>query len=277
MQTEEIQPIIINETPNPLNPDECKNIGNMGNEIWKDIKGYEGFYQVSNLGNVKSLDRKTLYQYKWIKGKILKPSDNKGYLRVCLQKNSDKSWKYIQRLVGEAFIPNPNNLPEINHKNLIKSDNYVENLEWSTKQDNMDHAVRNGVILSGENANTAKLTWDKVRIIREWYLEDKSSTGRGLGKIFGVSKHAINSLLKNEFWYDEEYQKIVDSQVFRDRLKTATCKGELQGRSKLKTWQVLEIRIRHSQGEGPTDLADEFNVSKGHIGMIVRRKTWKHI
>ena len=95
-------------------------------EIWKDIKDYEGIYQVSNKGRVKSLgnDRKR-------KEKILKPVKNgKGYLRVMLSKKGKiKGW-LVHRLVGDAFITNPFNLPQINHINEIKEDNRVENLEY---------------------------------------------------------------------------------------------------------------------------------------------------
>ena len=105
-------------------------------EVWKDIKDYEGLYQVSNLGNVRSLD-KILKAYiknqKNIirKGKKLKPRyDKKGYQMVVLYKNGiGKNFK-VHRLVAEAFIPNPNNLPQINHKDETKRNNIFTNLEW---------------------------------------------------------------------------------------------------------------------------------------------------
>ena len=91
------------------------------NEMWKDIEDYEGLYQVSNLGNVKNI--KT--------NKILKPEETpKGYLRIRLSKNHIcKNYK-IHRLVGKAFIPNPDNLPQINHKDENKHNNTINNLEW---------------------------------------------------------------------------------------------------------------------------------------------------
>lgn len=102
-------------------------------EIWKDVVGYEGLYKISNLGRVYSL--KT--------GKNLKQIDNgRGYLQVGLWKNGKRFCHKVHRLVAEAFIPNPNNLEEVNHKNEIKTDNRVENLEWCTHAYNTRYGSR---------------------------------------------------------------------------------------------------------------------------------------
>lgn len=99
-------------------------------EVWKDIEGYERSYQVSNKGRVRSLDRIT-NDGKALKGKILcQTYAGKGYLSVMLSKDGKTQRKNIHRLVAEAFLPNPNNLPEINHKSERKNENFVENLEW---------------------------------------------------------------------------------------------------------------------------------------------------
>lgn len=96
-------------------------------EIWKDIKGYEGLYQVSNLGRVKSLGN---LQNK--KEKLLKTNICNGYYAVYLYKNSKKKICLCHRLVAEAFIPNPKNLPFVNHKDDNKLNNRMDNLEWRT-------------------------------------------------------------------------------------------------------------------------------------------------
>lgn len=110
-------------------------------EVWKDVKGYEGLYQVSNLGRVKSLARILNDGRKW-KEKVLKlGKDKDGYLQVHLYKNGKPKMFKIYRLVAEAFIPNPDSLPCVNHKDEDKTNNTVENLEWCTHEYNVNYGV----------------------------------------------------------------------------------------------------------------------------------------
>ena len=109
-------------------------------EEWRDIKGYEGKYQVSNLGRVKGLERtvNTWNAYKTLYERVLKTyMAYNGYLKVVLQGKT----KLIHRLVAEAFIPNPENKPQVNHKNEVKQDNRVENLEWVTAKENVNYGT----------------------------------------------------------------------------------------------------------------------------------------
>ena len=122
-------------------------------EIWKSIKGYEGLYEVSNLGNVRSVDRtvNTALNHgtRIVKGKIIKPIlTNKGYFQVCLSKECKLKYASIHRLVAEAFIDNPENLPVVNHKDGNKLNNRVDNLEWCTYQYNHWHARENGLLVN---------------------------------------------------------------------------------------------------------------------------------
>ena len=104
-------------------------------EEWRDIIGYEGLYQVSNLGRVKSF----LY-YNGTNERIIKPIQLKnGYYNISLSKNKINKKEYIHRLVAKAFIPNPNNYPIINHKDENPSNNCVNNLEWCTQKYNMNY------------------------------------------------------------------------------------------------------------------------------------------
>ena len=112
------------------------------NEVWKDVVGYEGLYKVSNKGHVYSVERKNSRGIK-CGGRILKQTISSGYLKLFLYKNGMRKNKYVHRLVAKAFIPNPNNYLEINHKDEDKTNNYVENLEWCTSKYNSNYGTRN--------------------------------------------------------------------------------------------------------------------------------------
>ena len=117
-------------------------------EVWKDIEEYNDEEQVSNLGSVRSVDRYVNYKNNgkaFRKGQIIKPSiDSDGYKHLSLRngKNVDICAK-VAKLVADAFIPNPHNYPQINHKNEIKTDNRVDNLEWCTAEYNTNYGTRN--------------------------------------------------------------------------------------------------------------------------------------
>ena len=128
-------------------------------EVWKDIKGYEGIYQVSNLGRVKRIGCYTNQSgISWESGRNLKPANNsRGYYFVQLSRNNKVSRKYVHRLVAEAFIPNPENKPTVNHINCDRSDNRSENLEWASYRENNDYSIQ--VMRSmGKNKRNNKLS-----------------------------------------------------------------------------------------------------------------------
>lgn len=118
----------------------------MKEEIWKDIAEYEGLYQVSNLGHVRSLDRVIKYTNRRVvhaKSKIISGFIKKnGYISVDLYKDNKRKKFHLHRLVGAAFIPNPENKPQINHKDENKSNNSVDNLEWMTAKENINYGTR---------------------------------------------------------------------------------------------------------------------------------------
>lgn len=120
-------------------------------EMWKDVEGYEGLYQVSNYGRVKNLERKIPYRFglRTIPERILKNCENEyGYLYVRLCKETNSKKYKIHRLVANAFIENPDNKKCVNHKDGNKKNNCVDNLEWVTHSENMQHAADNKLWVS---------------------------------------------------------------------------------------------------------------------------------
>jgi len=118
-------------------------------EIWKNIEGYEEIYRVSNFGKVKSLKRISVSQgyQRLIKERILKSVfDGSGYLEVVLCKDKNQKTFLIHRLVAKAFIPNPKNKPQVNHIDKDKANNNVNNLNWMTPKENVNHVGVAGIV-----------------------------------------------------------------------------------------------------------------------------------
>ena len=161
-------------------------------EVFVDIQGYEG-YQVSNYGRVKN--SKT--------GKILKPYLTRGYLRVSLYNESGRRCKLVHRLVAEAFLPNPQHKPAVNHINGCKTDSNVSNLEWVSASENMAHAHNNGLrpILNtqGEKNGFAKLTEAEVIQIKQ-LLSDGKLTQKTIGSQFNISRSTVKSIKSGRRW-----------------------------------------------------------------------------
>lgn len=112
-------------------------------EIWKDIEGFEGLYQVSNMGRVRSLDRKDKMG-RSLKEKVLADKhNNRGYHTIALRRDGNTEYRLIHRLVAKAFLDNPNNWPEVNHKDEDKVNNAASNLEWCSSKYNANFGTRN--------------------------------------------------------------------------------------------------------------------------------------
>lgn len=151
----------------------------MKKEYWKPVVGYEGLYEVSNWGRVKSLER---YRkgpngsIRICKGRILKlRTDKDGYLLVALCKNNIKKTFRVHRLVAEAFIPNPDNLPCVNHKDENKQNNVVSNLEWCSYEYNINYGTRNERMAKRRSKTVLQYTLDG-QFVREW--ESAAEAGR---------------------------------------------------------------------------------------------------
>jgi hypothetical protein len=173
-------------------------------EEWKDIEDYEGIYQISNIGRCKSLGRTieavngVIYRYKTI---ILKQQTCKqGYKKVTLGTYKRKKSFLVHRLVANAFIDNPENKPQINHKNCIKGNNNIENLEWSLCVDNIRHAFKNELhYRKGEFNGKSKLNEHQVMEI--YTLAQRGDTQQSeIGKLYKVSSETVSAIKNKRSW-----------------------------------------------------------------------------
>ena len=163
-------------------------------EVWKPIKGFEGLYEVSNLGNVRNTN-----------GRLRKPFlIHQGYLMIDLFHNYKRTHARVNRLVAEAFIPNPDKKTEVNHKNGSKTDNRAENLEWTSKSENMIHAYKTGLQKKGKHPIR------KVRCIEDGKVYP---TAGEAARAYGITPHAVTSSCKrlstkgqHNFRYEEVLQ-----------------------------------------------------------------------
>jgi hypothetical protein len=163
------------------------------NEIWKPVVDYEGLYEISNLGEIRSL-----FRYKKTLNQVL----TKGYLIVSLFKDKKQKTTRVHRIVAKAFVLNPDNKPQINHINGIKTDNKPENLEWCTTKENTQHAHRIGLCKTGCNSKRAKLNKKQISEIRSTYNPNVISLNF-LAKKFNVSKKAILLIIQNKTYKNE--------------------------------------------------------------------------
>ena len=242
----------------------------------KDIPGYEGLYAITEDGRVWS------YPREWINGrgkihkhngKWLKFNNKKGYNTCTLRKNNKAKYYTVHRLVAVIYLANPNNYPQINHKNGIKTDNRVENLEWCTASYNQLHNIHvlgnNQRVLnqSGEDNYMAKLNDSSILEIKEKYL--KGFTRTQLAKNYNCSRTLISLIIDNKIW--KHTIQII-------KRKDDINYGENHPGAILNEDKVKQIRSLFKSGMFlQTQLAEMFNVSKYTIFDVVNRRSWKHI
>lgn len=183
-------------------------LDDLPNEEWRDVSGLEGIYKVSSFGRVKAVGRSTIRHDKRFKKPVImnlatfirrQAKDHKGYRRVGLYYNNKVNTHKVHRLVAETFIHNPTNKRTVNHKNGIKHDNRVENLEWATDKEQSMHARDNGlgVYLRGSSHGNSKLNELQVRIIKRMFDDFNQ---REIAAIFKVKSGTIGNIYRNKTW-----------------------------------------------------------------------------
>lgn len=170
-------------------------------EIWKDVVGYESILKVNDIGDIKIKSR-TWLSGRWVtrtnpEKMIATSFDRKGYVTFCFNFNGKVKTLKVHRVVAQAFIPNPQNKPQVNHKDGIKTNNMVDNLEWCTMLENMRHAHSNGLIIppKGEAHGMVKLTNKDVIEIR-----NKTLPIYKLAEKYKVSRSTIDNIQRGKSW-----------------------------------------------------------------------------
>ena len=179
-----------------------EDINENSKEIWRDVVGYEGLYQVSSMGRVKSLGRfidNLVRGHYWQEEKILKPSKRiNGYVGISLHKDGKAKNFNIHRLVAIAFIPNPNNLPQIDHINADKTNNNVNNLRWVTAKENINNPLNMAHLMGENNPFYGKKHTDATKLKMRKNHVDYSGA-------FNPASRKVRNIETNEIFFKKFY------------------------------------------------------------------------
>lgn len=232
----------------------------MNEEIWKDIVGYEGYYEVSNKGNVRSVDRWITYlrlgrptKRLWKAQNLKLKLNDYGYFSVHLRNSSEdkEEWPTVHLLVAKAFLPNLENKATVNHIDGIKTNNSVENLEWSTHKEQVDHAISSGLMkLRGKTIYSEEFKQE----VKD-YFDNNSISIKKLGKLFGISERTAGRISKGQWGDERKVPKVVVAEMRNLRLQGFTLHeiGEKVGYnfSTVHNWaKDIKIDREHTDRSG---------------------------
>lgn len=224
-------------------------LDDLPDEIWRPIKRYEDFYHVSNYGRVKSFHKG--------KVRILKPqADKDGYISIALQAYGAAKLCRIHRLVAEAFIPNTDDKPEINHVDGHPLNNHVSNLEWCTRLENQRHAANAGLYNVGELHSQAKLTNADAKYIRD---NPNNLTGNALAEMFGVDATTISLVQCGKTFKD------AGGTIRKVKIKPPRVPNDVRN-------EIRRLYVRGSREFGSTALAEKFGLHQSTVWDIIHEE-----
>lgn len=240
---------------------------------WVEILEFEGLYEVSDTGLVRSKRRIVtngkLNGNLTINEKLLKMDLSAAYPRVTLSKEG-KTYRFsVHRLVAQAFIPNPDNKPMVNHKNGNKLDACVENLEWVTASENCKHALDTQLAtpVKGENHGCAILTEKQVLEMRQLY-DETEMTHQQIANLFGVDRRSASEVISSVSW------KHLPPSKNKSRKMPL---GKDHHNSLINEETARKVKCLLLQGQKPKQISEELGISRDIVYDIKRQKTWKHV
>lgn len=245
----------------------------MNETIFKSISDFDGIckyarYKIDGKEtDYYVLDSGEVYSTKHNKFKKIKPQKQKhGYMLVHLHVNNKSVYKWLHRMVAETFIPNPENKPEVNHKDGDKENNDVSNLEWNTSKENIDHAFENELRKCGEDSSHAKITNDDARKICELLVENKKTMNE-IAKEVGCSVTTVFNIKKKKNWLDVSKDYDIDSYNVKEPVIPKLTKKD-----------VIEIYKKLKSDKYTTsEIANEYNVTVSTIYGIKNKMYWKSV
>ena len=240
---------------------------NLGERI-KDVEGFEGRFLISDFGRLFSINGR------WKGLKELKPGIGKkeGYYITSLRMKPKRETIRIHQLVGNHFVDNPDNKPQLNHKDGNKLNNHYLNLEWCTIAENIEHAVRTGLIdMKGEKHFHAKLKDPDIKSIFQMRLNGFRMSD--IGNRFGVSRRTIGDVLNRKLW-----THVNIGQYLIDNIPRAIeYNGENHHQTLLTNKNVYEIHNLRKEGLTPKEISIKYDVSRHIIYDILNGTTWAKI
>lgn len=246
--------------------------------MWKDIKGYEGLYKIHEDGTILAAP-KTWYcghgsgSMRTDGERVVSSHKNQeGYIKVNLRKEGKVKMMSVHRLLAVAFIPNPENLPMVNHIDGVKTNNAIENLEWCTNRDNILHAVRTGLLVQkkGEESKCRTITDEKALEIHNAYLQEPNSAS--IARRFGLSRYLVQDIVNRRGSYKELPGAAVSEEYHWAHMKSQVVRGEKNPTAKFSDAMCDEIRRKREETSLTLkELAKMYGCSPAYIFQIISR------
>lgn len=250
--------------------------------IWKAIKGYEGLYEVNNLGQVRSLPRPGAIPGQLTGGGYISGGNDNGYIKVGLHKDKIRKYLLVHRLVAEAFLPNPEKKAFVNHIDNNGHNNRLENLEWVTPEENNHHYYYSFLGKTRKPKPKSKLTEHKVRQIRELYL--KGMDVQVIADNFDTCKTNILQIVNYTTWFTVDPENKIEyltkaKEVQRSKRIRSHSLSLNSSSRKLSVEAVNEIRRLWTEEQPVTRtvIANKYGVGVDTISDIIERRTHRFI